>query len=60
MVAQKNGIIRFYNLSKEQPIMSLDCHQKPLMAVDWCPLNNLKIGGVASSSWFMWDISRSR
>jgi len=59
MVAQKNGIIRFYNFDREQPIMSLDCRQTPLMSADWCPGNNLKVGGVAASSWFVWDISRS-
>ncbi|XP_048404287.1 nucleoporin Nup37 isoform X3 [Stegostoma tigrinum] len=59
MVAQKNGIIRFYDLVTLQAILSLDCGQMPLMSADWCLGNTIKVGAVAGNDWLIWDITRS-
>uniref|UniRef100_A0A4W3IZQ5 Nucleoporin Nup37 n=1 Tax=Callorhinchus milii TaxID=7868 RepID=A0A4W3IZQ5_CALMI len=60
MVAEKNGIIRFYDLVTLQAILSLDCGQMPLMSADWCLGNTIKVGAVSGKDWFIWDITRSR
>ena len=60
MVAEKNGIIRFYDLVSQQPIMSLSTEQLPLISADWCKANALKVGAVARDDWLIWDMSKSR
>lgn len=60
MVAQKNGLIRFYDLLSQQPIMSLSTGQVPLMSADWCSTNDLLVGAVARDDWIIWDMSKSR
>lgn len=60
MVAEKNGIIRFYDLVSQQPIMSLSAGKVPLISADWCKTNALKVGAVASDDWLIWDMSKSR
>lgn len=59
MVAEKNGIIRFYDLVSQQPIMSLSTAQLPLVSADWCKANALKVGAVARDDWLIWDMSKS-
>ncbi|XP_078583436.1 nucleoporin Nup37-like [Branchiostoma floridae x Branchiostoma japonicum] len=59
MVAEKTGIIRFYDIITCQPIMSLDCGHAPLTSADWCRTDPLTVGAVAGSDWFMWDVTRS-
>ena len=60
MVAQKNGLIRFYDLLSQQPIMSLSTGQVPLMSADWSSTNDLLVGAVARDDWIIWDMSKSR
>ena len=60
MVAEKNGIVRFYDLVSQQPIMSLSAGHVPLISADWCTTNALKVGAVASDDWLIWDMSKSR
>ena len=59
-MAEKNGIIRFYNLLGQQPIMSLDCGHSPLLSADWCLTNPMRIGAVAGTDWFIFDTAKSR
>lgn len=59
LVAQKNGILRFFSLHNQQPIMSLDCGQSPLMSADWCSMNSLAIAAGASTDWLLFDSSVS-
>ncbi|KAK2160366.1 hypothetical protein LSH36_135g05026 [Paralvinella palmiformis] len=59
MVAEKKGLIRFYNIITQQPVMSLDCGNVPLMSADWCPTNVLHVACIAASDWFVFDTSRS-
>ena len=60
MVAQKNGLVRFYDLQSQQPILSLSTGQVPLMYADWCTNNALRVGAVARDDWLVWDMSKSR
>ena len=60
MVSEKCGRIRFYDLSSDSPILSLDCPAALLLDADWSPANSLMVGGVAGGSWYLWDLSRSR
>ncbi len=60
LVAEKSGRVRLYDLATEVPIMCLETGTSPLMSVDWSPSNSLYVGGVASGSWFVWDVSQSR
>ncbi|KAG1650765.1 Nucleoporin Nup37 [Nymphon striatum] len=59
MVAEKKGLIRFYNILTLQPIMSLSCEVSPLMDVDWSPSNSLLVGCISNTMCVSWDISRS-
>ncbi|XP_064397452.1 nucleoporin Nup37-like isoform X2 [Halichondria panicea] len=59
LVAEKSGRVRLYDLATEVPIMCLETGTAPLMSVDWSPSNSLYVGGVASGSWFVWDVSQS-
>jgi len=59
MVGQKDGIIRFFSLSNEQPIMSLSCGASPLLDCDWSSHNSLLVGAVAGSDWIVFDTSMS-
>ncbi|XP_042324685.1 nucleoporin Nup37 isoform X2 [Sceloporus undulatus] len=59
MVAEKNGTIRFYDRVTHQAVLSLTTDQTPLMSASWCLKNTFKVGAVAGSDWFIWDITRS-
>nr|XP_051701785.1 nucleoporin Nup37 isoform X2 [Oryctolagus cuniculus] len=59
MVAEKNGTIRFYDLTAQQAILSLESEQVPLMSAHWCWKNTFKVGAVAGNDWLIWDITRS-
>ena len=60
MIAEKKGIIRFYNLESIKPVMSFDGDKYPLLSADWCLSNNLLIGCVSDSEVLIWDTSISR
>ncbi|ESO89119.1 hypothetical protein LOTGIDRAFT_203162 [Lottia gigantea] len=59
LVGQKNGVIRIFSLHNQQPIMSLNCGQTPLMSTDWSRHNCLLVGAIAGSDWMMFDTSLS-
>jgi len=66
MVAEKEGVIRFYNVTNQQTILSLDTTASHglldrLSSAALCPGNPLLVGGLVSSSGhrLLWDISRS-
>merc|ERR1711976_722305 len=59
MIAEKRGVISFFNILTQQPILSLDCGHAPLLAADWCPGNMLRVAAVAGTDWFIFDTSRS-
>ena len=60
MVAEKTGVIRFYNAETQRPVMSLDCGHMPLVSADWCHGNPLRVAAAAGTDWFVFDTSRSR
>ena len=60
MVAEKCGRVRFYDVTTDLPIMTLDAHTPPLMAADWASSDSLRVGGVAANNWCIWDMSKSR
>ncbi|KYN40352.1 Nucleoporin Nup37 [Trachymyrmex septentrionalis] len=57
LVAEKNGLIRMYNVRSHQAIMSLDSGVVPLTAADWGP-NPLKVASIAAGELLLWDVSR--
>ncbi|EFN63084.1 Nucleoporin Nup37 [Camponotus floridanus] len=57
LVAEKNGLIRMYNVRSQQAIMSLDSGAVPLIAADWAP-NPLKVASMAAGELLLWDVSR--
>ncbi|XP_018602601.1 nucleoporin Nup37 [Scleropages formosus] len=59
MVAEKSGVVRFYDLVTQQAILSLDSGQTPLMSADWCLTNTIKVGAVVGNDWVIWDITCS-
>ena len=59
MVAEKNGRIRFYNQSTNQPIRSLETPQTPLLQADWSVVNGSRVGAVAGNNWYCWDANQS-
>ncbi|XP_073507621.1 nucleoporin Nup37 [Phyllobates terribilis] len=59
MVAEKTGIIRIYDLSRHQAILSLESLQMPLMSADWCLQNTFRVGAVAENDWIFWEMPHS-
>lgn len=59
LVAEKNGLIRMYNVRSQQAIMSLDSGVVPLTAADWGP-NPLNVVSMAGGELVFWDVSRPR
>ncbi|XP_001606460.1 nucleoporin Nup37 [Nasonia vitripennis] len=57
LVAEKNGIIRMYNVRSQQAIMSVDAGTIPLLTADWSP-NPLKVACISSGELILWDMSR--
>ncbi|XP_012265130.1 nucleoporin Nup37 [Athalia rosae] len=57
LVAEKNGLIRMYNVISQQAILSLDAGVTPLMAADWGP-NPLKVAALAAGELLVWDVLR--
>lgn len=57
LVAEKNGLIRMYNVISQQAILSLDAGVTPLMSADWGP-NPLNVAAVAAGELLVWDVSR--
>ncbi|XP_053320570.1 nucleoporin Nup37 [Spea bombifrons] len=60
MVAEKTGVIRFYDLIAQQAILSFESTQVPLMSADWCLKNTFRVGAVAGNDWIIWEMPRSR
>lgn len=58
LVAQKNGTIRIYDIVSQRPFMSFSTLTSPLKCVDWSTANPIRVGGVVSNEWEIWDISQ--
>ncbi|KAH7643543.1 nuclear pore complex protein Nup37 [Dermatophagoides farinae] len=57
LVAEKKGMIRFYDTITHVAVMSFDCNCYPLTSSDWCSENNLFIGCASDRNLFFWDTS---
>ncbi|CAG7838318.1 unnamed protein product [Allacma fusca] len=58
MVAQRNGIIIFYNIVKQHAVQSVSVGKSPLLYVDWAPSNNYFVGCVSYSQAYIVDIAK--
>ena len=56
-VAEKAGIIRFYDTNSGAAVMFFECNRTPLMSSDWCNNNSFYIGCCAGKDLFFWDTS---
>lgn len=59
MVAEKVGVIRFYNVNTQKPILSLD-FGKPLSAAHWSPKDTQSICSLHLGEVVQWDLTRPR
>lgn len=59
LVAEKIGLIRFYNVDTQTPILSLDCG-KPLFSAHWSPSDSQLVGSLQLGELFLWDMTRPR
>lgn len=59
LVAEKVGIIRFYNVNKQKPILSFD-YGKPLASAHWAPFDSQLIASLQMGELLLWDMTRSR
>ncbi|XP_066583643.1 nucleoporin Nup37 [Prorops nasuta] len=57
MVAEKNGIIRMYNVKSQQALMSLDSGVAPLTSAEW-GIDPMKIISLAAGELLFWDVTR--
>lgn len=56
-MAEKAGIIRFYDTKSGAAVMFFECNRSPLMSSDWCNNNSFYIGCCAGKDLFFWDTS---
>lgn len=57
LVAEKVGLIRFYNVETQRPILSLDVG-KPLSNVHWAPFDTQLVASVQHGEMLLWDLTR--
>lgn len=57
LVAEKIGLIRFYNVETQRPILSLDVG-KPLSSAHWAPFDTQLVGSVQHGELLLWDLTR--
>ncbi|XP_023011543.1 nuclear pore complex protein Nup37 [Leptinotarsa decemlineata] len=57
LVAEKIGIIRFYNVDSETPIISID-YSKPLSSVHWAPSDRDLIASLQLGELLIWDLTK--
>lgn len=59
LVAEKLGLIRFYNVNTLKPILSLDIG-KPLSVAHWAPSDSQLVGSLNLGELLLWDLMRPR
>lgn len=59
LVAEKIGIVRFYNVENQKPILSINCN-KPLASVHWAPSDAQVIASLQMGELLIWDLTRPR
>ncbi|KAF4530792.1 hypothetical protein B566_EDAN018901, partial [Ephemera danica] len=58
LVAEKNGLLQLFHIENQQPLLSLDAGQVPLMAAHWAPSNSHFVAALAGGELITWDLSR--
>lgn len=57
LIAEKIGLIRFYNVETQSPILSLD-YGKPLSSVHWAPSDAQLVASLHLGELSIWDLSK--
>ncbi|XP_065158113.1 nucleoporin Nup37 [Atheta coriaria] len=57
LVAEKCGIIRFYNINTQKALMSLDV-RKNLYDVHWAPSDSQLLGSLQMGELILWDVTK--
>lgn len=57
LVAEKIGIIRFYNVEVEVAIISLD-YGKPLISASWGPVDEQLVASLHMGELVVWDLTK--
>ncbi|XP_018324685.1 nucleoporin Nup37 isoform X1 [Agrilus planipennis] len=58
MLAEKMGVIRFYNVNTQKPILSVD-YNKPIAAAHWAPSDPQIVGCLQHGELVIWDLTRA-
>lgn len=58
LVAEKIGIIRFYNAETQKPIMSIN-YSRPLSSAHWFHGDSEVIGSLQMGELLLWDLRRT-
>ncbi|CAH2012661.1 unnamed protein product [Acanthoscelides obtectus] len=56
LVAEKLGIIRFFNVESESPILSLD-YTKPLCSAHWAPSDRDLVASLHCGELLIWELT---
>lgn len=59
LVAEKKGIIRFYDVENKSPILSFSCETPLILSADWCRTNNFLIGCSAGPNTVFYNTAQS-
>ncbi|VEN59338.1 unnamed protein product [Callosobruchus maculatus] len=57
LVAEKIGIIRFFNVESESPVLSLD-YTKPLCSAHWAPSDRDLVASLHSGELLIWELTK--
>nr|XP_008191668.2 PREDICTED: nucleoporin Nup37 [Tribolium castaneum] len=57
LIAEKIGLIRFYNVETQNPILSLD-YGKPLACAHWAPSDSQLVASLQLGELLIWDLSK--
>lgn len=55
LVAEKTGLIRFYNVETQSPIISLD-YGKPLSSIHWAPSDSQLVASLQLGELLIYDL----
>ncbi len=55
MVAERQGVLRFYHVGQPHPLVSLQAGPTPLSDADWSWANPRLVGARAGAAWLVWD-----
>nr|CAI5868062.1 unnamed protein product [Callosobruchus analis] len=57
LVAEKIGIIRFFNVESESPVLSLD-YTRPLCSAHWAPSDRDLVASLHSGELLIWELTK--